>query len=438
MKLKVIEISKINLGDRFREDYGDLDRLAQSIKEKGLICPIAVIQESESENYTLAAGGRRLAAHKLLKLTSIPCRIYDKPLSNLELHAIELEENIRRKDLSPIEEVKLKAEILKLQQKIHGEKTSTTPNASGVSLRNVAEIIGQDHSTLSKDIALSNFIDQFPEVPWDDMKSKSEAFKMKNKIEEKLIRAELAKRAEAVSGKSGSSVFIKKLINSYFIKDFFKGVKDIIDGSINLVEIDPPYAINLKSIKKEYAYSHEKYNEISSNEYPKFLERLFFETYRVMSENSWMICWFAPEPWFETVYQTILKAGFACSRMCGIWVKSSGQSLSPSKSLANAYEMFFYARKGNPILARPGQLNTFHYNPVSQKVHPTERPLELMEDILTTFTTENSRILVPFAGSGKTLVAAAKNKMIPLGFDITEGYRNSYILEVQKQFKDMK
>ncbi len=445
MKLDIIPISNINIGKRFRKDYGDLDDLALSIKSKGLICPIAVSkidnednEDNEDNTFKLAAGGRRLAAHKLLELQTIPCRIYDHDLSDLELRSIELEENIKRKELGYLEEIKLKDEILNLQQAIHGKKTSKNSDATGVSMRDVADLIGVDQSTLSKDISLNSFVEEFPEVEWDKMNSKSEALKMKNKIEESFIRAEMSKRARETIGDSGSSIFINKLINSYIIKDFFVGVKDIPDNSINFIEIDPPYAIDLKTAKKQYAYEHEKYNEIISDDYPEFLDELFSESYRVMSENSWLICWFAPEPWFDVVYNSIIRAGFKTNRMCGLWIKPTGQTKSPSLNLANQYEMFFYAKKGNPVLAIPGQLNAFHHPAVSptKKLHPTERPIELLDDILTTFATENSRVLVPFAGSGNTLISTAKNKMIPIGFDLTEEYKNSYILKIQEMFKE--
>ena len=64
MKLDILPVASIDIGERARKDYKDLDVLAHDIKERGLICPIAVsIHPSEEGAYLLAAGGRRLAAH---------------------------------------------------------------------------------------------------------------------------------------------------------------------------------------------------------------------------------------------------------------------------------------------------------------------------------------------------------------------------------------
>jgi len=435
MKLGLVKRSEIEIGERFRKDYGDIEELAISIKEKELINPITV-SIKEGGGYVLAAGGRRMVALDLLKWTEIPCRIYDHELSELELLSIELEENIRRKDLTVMEDCRLKRKLLLVQQELYGEKVSTLPDAPGVSMRDAAKLIGVSQTNMSQDIGLADTMEAFPEIDWEKCKTKKDALKIKNKIEEVFLREELAKRAESVMGKSGEATFQSKLINSYVIDDFFEGVKDVPSGCIDLVEIDPPYAIDLKNQKKEYAYSHEKYNEIDVADYPNFMMKTFKECFRVMSLNSWLICWFGPEPWFQDIYQWLTDAGFSTRRLVGQWIKPTGQTQQPSRYLANADEQFFYAAKGNPVLARQGRTNIFQYSPIpaAKKIHPTERPLEMMDDLLTTFAMEGARVVVPYLGSGNTLISAARNKMIPFGYDLTKAYRNSFIIKVQTMF----
>ena len=66
MKLR---ISEIKIGQRFRKDLGDIDSLAESIKEIGLLHPPVVNERNE-----LVAGYRRLEACKLLGWREIPVR----------------------------------------------------------------------------------------------------------------------------------------------------------------------------------------------------------------------------------------------------------------------------------------------------------------------------------------------------------------------------
>jgi DNA modification methylase len=133
--------------------------------------------------------------------------------------------------------------------------------------------------------------------------------------------------------------------------------------------------------------------------------------------------------------------------MCGIWVKGDekegegfvetgqGQTINPEYNLPNCYEMFFYARKGNATISKPGTPNVFGVRPLSptHKYHPTERPRELITRILQTFGQVNDRVLVPYAGSGRTLLEAAKLSMIPIGFDLTKEYRDGYIIKVHQE-----
>jgi site-specific DNA-methyltransferase (adenine-specific) len=275
-----------------------------------------------------------------------------------------------------------------------------------------------------------------PELGLDKCKTKKEALKAIERLENTIVRGELAKRAEAELGTDSM-----KLAKSYIVKDFFEGVKDIPAGSIDLIEIDPPYAIDLPELKKSdlsYKANYgDSYNEINSKVYLPFLEKLCSECFRVAKPDAWLLMWFAPEPWFEYVYGTMQAAGWKCRRIPALWTKGDqpGQCFQPSIYMGNSYEMFFYARKGNPSIKKQGRKAQFDYLPVdpAKKVHPTERPIELMEDVLSTFAWEGARILVPFAGSGNTLRAAANLKMLPIGYDLSQEYRDAFVARLMRK-----
>jgi len=429
-KLAFVKLDDIKFGNRRREDYGAVDELAKSISERGLIHPIAVQSDTGDPPYVLAAGGRRYLAHKLLGRSEIACRIYDHPLTELELKAIELFENIDRKDLTPQEDCYLKRDIHNLMVEIHGKKVSTTPGADGWSMRDTAHALGKSVSTISEDIKLADAAEKMPHLELDKCKTKKEALKTIERFEQTIVRGELAKRAEKELGTDNT-----KLAQSYIVKDFCEGVKDIPTGSIDLVEIDPPYAIDLPGIKKSdlsYKATYgETYNEIDKKIYGEFIINTLSECYRVMKPDSWLLMWFGPEPWFEKIFDAINTCGFKCRRIPALWTKGEqpGQCFQPSIYLGNSYEMFFYARKGSPTIKKQGRKAQFDYPPVdpAKKVHPTERPVELMEEVLSTFAWEGSRVLVPFAGSGNTLIAAHNLKMLPIGYDLSEEYRDAFV-----------
>jgi len=265
---------------------------------------------------------------------------------------------------------------------------------------------------------------------FENCKTASDADKILKKVDEAVVKQTIANRLE--NDKSQGK--LHEMSKCYIIGDFFEGVKKIPDGIMHLVEIDPPYAIDLMKAKKSDGESKytEDYNEVEGNDYLTFLSSLFKECYRVMSDHSWLICWFAPEPWFEDIYQEIIKSGFQTTRMCGIWPKHYGQTKRPESRLANTYEMFFYAWKGQPALNKPGHGNEFNIPPIpaNQKVHPTERPIELMKELYDTFAFPGSRVLIPFLGSGNGIIAAHQLGMSPIGFELSKAYRDSFMVKV--------
>lgn len=81
----------------------ELEALAQSIKEKGVLQPIIVRPSSaDGHKYEIVAGERRWRAAKLSGLDQIPAII--KKFTEAEALEVGLLENIQRQDLNPIEE----------------------------------------------------------------------------------------------------------------------------------------------------------------------------------------------------------------------------------------------------------------------------------------------------------------------------------------------
>ena len=84
----------------FHQD--ELEELANSIKEHGIIQPITLRKSEEEGYHEIVAGERRYRAAKIAGLTKIPAII--KKINNHEALEIAIIENIQRADLSLIEE----------------------------------------------------------------------------------------------------------------------------------------------------------------------------------------------------------------------------------------------------------------------------------------------------------------------------------------------
>lgn len=168
MKLR---IDQIEVGERRREDMGDVQGLADSIAKYGLLHPIVVDDKNR-----LVAGGRRLEACRLLGWEEIEAWSLGE-LSERQLREIELEENLRRKDLTEkeytknfIELAEIKAEQLRKEAENGKEFRSPgerNPPVGGRpekpdSSRNMARAMGVSLGNYSETIQHGEVLNKYP------------------------------------------------------------------------------------------------------------------------------------------------------------------------------------------------------------------------------------------------------------------------------------
>ena len=139
MKVQEIDINLIITNPtqpRRSFDDANIEELAQSIKENGLIQPIVVRPNNGS--YMVIAGERRFRALKLLNNKKIPAIIVQA--SENESENISLIENIQRMDLSPMEEALAYQSLLE-NQKITQEQLAQKIGKSQSSIANKMRLL---------------------------------------------------------------------------------------------------------------------------------------------------------------------------------------------------------------------------------------------------------------------------------------------------------
>jgi len=94
----LVDITKIQIADRIRKDYGDIEDLAKDIKENSLLNPITVMPV-DGGRYQLIAGERRLRACQSLGYTSIVVNAVAVQDAEQALR-MEISENENRKEFS--------------------------------------------------------------------------------------------------------------------------------------------------------------------------------------------------------------------------------------------------------------------------------------------------------------------------------------------------
>ena len=414
-QIENVQISKILIGDRQREEMGDVKSLAKSIDTNGLIQPIGINFANR-----LLWGGRRLAAYKHLKLTHIPA-IRKDVKGEVDRWEIELLENSERKDLTWQERAMAEKKIL-------DGKRKKDPSWNQ---EKQAKLQGEDRSAVTRRIQIAQAMEDIPEIA--DARNESAAWKVLKRVQEDAMAIQMEKNAKA---KRSDAYAAGK--NHYVVGDAFAGMEETKGLSYHFIECDPPYGIDLvgrKDRNKETQTKSERYTEIDAKEYPAFLKKLSDECFRLLKQDSFMIFWYGID-WHEIVRDTLKKSGFSVTTIPAIWYKGpQGQTASPDVALGNSYETFFVARKGQPKLRKAGRSNVFDFRPVpaSQKIHPTQKPLDLMTELYQTFTYPGALTLIPFLGSGVSLYAAVKYGNLGHGYDLDKIQKTRFLAWVEKQ-----
>jgi ParB-like chromosome segregation protein Spo0J len=123
-----LSVEAIVVGERRRDDLGDVQELAESIRQYGLLEPIIV----DAQNH-LVAGERRLQAVLLLGWPRIPAQRFGA-LTRAERLQLEFEENERRKALTEYERSKRVAELAEWQRvRLADGDTETLPTVGEIS-----------------------------------------------------------------------------------------------------------------------------------------------------------------------------------------------------------------------------------------------------------------------------------------------------------------
>lgn len=456
--LDYINIHDIKIPKRFRTDYGDIESLARSIALFDLYNPIIVTQ-----NFELNQGGRRLSALRLIFRINNPhedddfedwdettiailtqCRNADLKRGMLKMNThikvcefetrhdelvMELEENLRRKNLDWKEEAMLVKAITQEKQTIHGKANNS---GKGWGTRDTAALLGISASKVSQELRLAEAIEQ-GNINITDSMSRETALKKVLFQQEQAILAEYQRRKiERLSSMKVSG----KLYNL----DAIECAKKLKSQSFGHVITDPPYAIEFDKLTKGKQES-EKYIEMTTAEYFPYMAELSGILYEKM-QAGYFICFCAFEHYYKLA-EIIGEAGFTVSRVPLVWYKkgSPGKNNHPDKQLTQVTEYAVVAWKGMPELQKQGRANVYefgNYIDVKERFHITQKPVELMEEILRTFTKYGDTVLDIFMGSGTTCKAALKTKRYYIGNDKSDYFpqAKAEILELEQEIKN--
>lgn len=418
--IRDLKVSK----DRIREDFGEIEALAASIKQHGQLQPIIINRNNE-----LIAGGRRVAARMHNKDTHVDAVYYDA-VDELTKREIELEENLRRKELTWVEEVRALRAIFELKQQIYGVASPGRPSpvGGGYSLSQASNELDRSQATISQDITLAKGLDEYPELA--NEKSKSAAFRRLLRAREVAIRTEQAKRRSDVVAKSDAPDIIASLDidapvptdtrirkavwatgDRLYLGDCRDVLKQIPDASIDCIVTDPPFAIGMFKEGAETSGQRlaEGYGTMYDDDPHRVMDMLdaaFMHMARILKPRGHAYVFFHMTR-YEPIYLMMVKHFGVCDPVPIMWIKNTPGIGDPNNAWVYAYEPIFWINRGNKLV-KPQAFNYLRYEtiPAGKKIHPMEKPAQLLRHLISASCVAGETILDPFAGSGSTLSAA--------------------------------
>lgn len=135
--LAVDDIEANDQQPRVRFDQATLDQLAASIREVGILQPIAVMRIEDSDRYRIINGERRWRAARQAGLHEVPAVI--RTVDDERMLTEALIENLQREDLTPLEE---------------GAAYKALLEEYGLTHEQVADRVGKSRSTVTNAIRL--------------------------------------------------------------------------------------------------------------------------------------------------------------------------------------------------------------------------------------------------------------------------------------------
>lgn len=175
-----------------------------------------------------------------------------------------------------------------------------------------------------------------------------------------------------------------------------------------LVFTDPPYGYKYKS-------NHQSKHEMIEND-DKILDFLPICS-SVMKDNS--AIYLCTSHQVIEKWKPLISENFKYKNMI-VWKKNNWSMGDLKGSFAGQHEIILFAHKGNVSLEGKGDTDIWEFKRVSPDIHPTIKPVDLIEYAIGKVAC--SSVLDLFLGSGSTLVACEKTNRKCYGMELDEKY----------------
>ena len=448
---RIIPLGTILIGDRQRAEgeQHNIEELSDSIMTYGLLHPIIVRKPTDDGVHHLVAGWRRLQAWTKLSDMSltpytkgIPAR-FISDLSPMELYAVELEENIQRKNLDWQDEAKAYATYYDMQAAALVNEEG--PDAEEPSYAYVAGKLGVSERQARRMTVVGRKVKEGdPEVTACDSSRAAGAL-----LDRRMKRAadiELTTFGEVEVGATvvppDLDISVEDLANAgpgaiihldkgeapqeYTIlkEDFNEWVRGDapLAHKYNFVHCDFPYGKGLsESDLMNVAARDGKLQEDTDDTYWDLCNSLVeAKTSGVLSQSCHIMFWFPMDKYPDTV-EFFRTRDFRVDSYPLVWIKSDKMGIipDPNRGPRRIYETALLMSLGDRKIIRPTVNGAWADSERrSDSHHVSTKPAVMLSDFFRMFIDGDSIVLDPTCGSGTAIkVALQMHCKFALGLD---------------------
>jgi len=428
-----IEIEKIKVKER--RQLGDLTNLKLSIREVGLINPITINESNE-----LIAGGHRLQACIELEYIEIECNILS--VDGLKQELIEIDENLIRNNGTVLEQsdwLKRSKEIYETLypetkwghntkesgKDCHSNFTKATSTKTGIkerTIRNKTSIdITPEVKEVIKDMPIAN---NHAELQRLTKETPTKQIEIVEKLKEgsKTIK-EAKKQIKIIQRKEVATEV--KIDNTFEYNKLFKGdsveiLKTFPDNIVDCVVMDPPWGVEYEEDGRRES-GKPVFDDTAEYAF-EILNDVCKELKRVCKSDAHIYCVFGMDSYQK--FYDILSKYFTIEKQPLIWVKNNHTLRDFSQGYAFQYEPIFFGTDRTRLLNNKISRNILNYSIPTNKKHKAQKPVELLEYLISNSTVEGEVVIDPFMGSGSSLKAAKNLNRKYIGIELDDDSYN--------------
>ncbi|ABC90762.1 probable DNA-methyltransferase protein (hemagglutinin-associated protein) [Rhizobium etli CFN 42] len=187
-------------------------------------------------------------------------------------------------------------------------------------------------------------------------------------------------------------------------------------GSVDFILTDPPYLVR---------YRDRRGRTVANDNNAVWLKPAFAEMHRVLKPGRLAVSFYG---WnhVDRFMEAWRKAGF---RVVGhlVFVKSYASS---QRFVRYHHEQAYVLAKGDAAPPAQPIADVLPWDYTGNRMHPTQKPLRPLEQIIRAFSKPGELVLDPFCGSGSTLLAAARSGRDYLGMELEHRHQLTASLRV--------